>query len=89
MQLSPLVSTYYHQYFENLESFPNYTITVVTEDTKKLVSILENGKIDFAIALETSTSSRFKFTNLFNDQIEMAISPVHSIAKKKTLAEMI
>ena len=67
------------------ESFPNYTITVVTEDTKKLVSMLENGKIDFAIALETSTSSRFKFTNLFNDQIEMAISPVHSIAKKDNI----
>ncbi len=53
------------------ESFPNYAITVVTEDTKKLVSILENGKIDFAIALETSTSRSDRngnFTSAFNCQ---------------------
>lgn len=63
------------------ESFPNYDINVVTEDTMKLMSLLESGKIDFAIALESSISRRFKFTHLFNDQIEMAISPMHPISK--------
>ena len=66
--------------------FPNYQIKVITEDTKKLLSLLEKGKLDYAIGLKIPTSSCLKSINLFHDQIEMAFSPMHQISDKKSLA---
>ena len=66
--------------------FPNYQIKVITEETKKLLSLLEKGKLDYAIGLKIPTSSCLKSINLFHDQIEMAFSPMHQISDKKSLA---
>ena len=65
--------------------FPNYQIKVITEDTKKLLSLLEKGTLDYVIGLNLPTSSCLKSTNLFYDQIEMAISPMHPICEKQNI----
>ena len=65
--------------------FPNYQIKVITEDTKKLISLLEKGELDYAIGLNLPISNCLKSTKLFYDQIEMAISPMHSICNKQII----
>ena len=66
--------------------FPNYQIKVITEDSKKLISLLEKGKLDYAIGLKVPTSSCIKATDIFYDKIEMAISPDHTIAERSSIA---
>ncbi len=67
------------------ESFPNFEIAVVTEDTQNLINLLENSQIDIAIALESNIPMRFEYTPLFTDQIEMALSPMHPLASIETV----
>ncbi len=62
------------------ESFPNFEITVATEDSRNLIRMIEQGDIDIAVALEATHSSRIEFEPLFSDKIEMAVSPMHPIA---------
>tara|TARA_R110002096_G_scaffold84777_20_gene195569 strand:+ start:253 stop:1191 length:939 start_codon:yes stop_codon:yes gene_type:complete len=62
------------------ESFPSFDISVVTDDSLELMSLFETGDIDVAVALETSFSDKLKREDLFEDQIQMAISPVHPLA---------
>ncbi|MCL4104613.1 UNVERIFIED_CONTAM: hypothetical protein GTU68_004567 [Idotea baltica] len=66
------------------ECFPNFDISVATDDSSNLMTLLSNGAIDVAVALEAqSAGSHFDFTTLFVDEIAMAIAPVHPLAKKE------
>ncbi|MEM7697791.1 MAG: substrate-binding domain-containing protein, partial [Verrucomicrobiota bacterium] len=67
------------------ESFPAFEISVVTEDSRPLMRLLELGEIDLALALETPMSDRFKVQKIFEDDLQMAFSPLHPFAKKKKI----
>ncbi|MBP6600732.1 MAG: LysR family transcriptional regulator [Verrucomicrobiales bacterium] len=67
------------------ESFPSFDISVATDDSKGLIRALEAGEIDVAIAMETPFSEKMRRNFLFEDHIEMALSPVHPLA---TLSEI-
>ncbi|MEC5125328.1 LysR family transcriptional regulator [Verrucomicrobiales bacterium BCK34] len=62
------------------ESFPSFDISVVTDDSRGVMALLEAGDIDVAVALETSFSEKLKMSSLFEDEIQMAISPLHPLA---------
>ncbi|MEM6916109.1 MAG: LysR family transcriptional regulator, partial [Verrucomicrobiota bacterium] len=62
------------------ESFPAFDISVSTDDSRGLVSQIEVGDIDVAVALETSFSEALKRDPLFEDNIQMALSPLHPLA---------
>lgn len=64
------------------ESFPAFDIAVTTDDSRGLMSLVETGEIDVAVALETSFSDSLKREPLFEDQIQMALSPMHPLASK-------
>lgn len=64
------------------ESFPAFDISVSTDDSRGLVSQIETGDIDVAVALETSFSDSLKRDPLFEDTIQMALSPLHPLALK-------
>ncbi|MDF1823361.1 MAG: LysR family transcriptional regulator [Verrucomicrobiales bacterium] len=64
------------------ESFPAFDIAVTTDDSRGLMSLVEAGEIDVAVALETSFSDSLKCETLFEDHIQMALSPLHPLASK-------
>ena len=64
------------------ESFPAFDIAVTTDDSRGLMSLVETGEIDVAVALETSFSDSLKRESLFEDNIQMALSPMHPLASK-------
>ena len=51
-----------------------------------MISLLEKGKLDYAIGLNVPTSSCIKATDIFYDKIQMAISPDHRIAERTSIA---
>ncbi|MEM9281153.1 MAG: LysR family transcriptional regulator [Verrucomicrobiota bacterium] len=69
------------------ESFPSFDISVSTDDSRGLVSQIEAGDIDVAVALETSFSEPLRREPLFEDQIQMALSPLHPIATASLVAQ--
>ena len=64
------------------ESFPAFDISVSTDDSRGLVAQLEAGDSDVAVALETAFSAPLKREPLFDDTIQMALSPLHPLASK-------
>ena len=66
-------------------SFPNFEITVRTDDSLQLTSQVQRGDIDIAIALAPGSSDKIEFTPLFEDQIELALSPAHPLAQAREL----
>lgn len=67
------------------ESFPAFEIAVATDDSRGLMSLLDNGEIDVAVALETPSSARMTRQFLFEDSIQMALSPLHPLAATNTI----
>lgn len=65
------------------ESFPAFDISIATDDSRGLMEMIDKGDIDVAIALETSFSERMKREFLFEDCIQMALSPLHPLASKE------
>lgn len=68
------------------ESFPNFDINIATADSRELMRQLEIGDIDVAVALENSYSDKLNAERLFEDQIQMAVSPMHPFANLKNLS---
>jgi DNA-binding transcriptional LysR family regulator len=64
------------------ESFPNYEVSISTDDTRNLIAMLVSGQIDLAIGMELSKSKAYRFHHLFTDRIEMAMAPMHPLAQK-------
>lgn len=67
------------------ESFPAFDISIVTDDSRGLMEMIDNGDIDVAIALETALSERMTKEFLFEDCIQMALSPLHPLASKEEI----
>lgn len=67
------------------ESFPAFDIAVTTDDSRGLMALVETGEIDVAVALETSFSDSLKRELLFEDKIQMALSPMHPLASKEKI----
>ncbi len=67
------------------ESFPAFELSVSTDDSPGLVRMLENGEIDVAVAMETSSAAKASRRPLFEDRIQMALSPLHPLASLKTI----
>lgn len=67
-------------------SFPNYEITISTDDTRELLNLLGNGTIDLAIGMELSGTSTYHFRHFFTDRIAMAMAPVHPLAKSDSIS---
>lgn len=63
------------------ESFPAFEITVVTDDSRELLQLVDKGAIDVAVAIEINSAEKQLRQHLFSDEIQMAISPVHPLAK--------
>lgn len=66
-------------------SFPDFEITISTDDTRKLLDLLGSGTIDIAIGMEFSGTSAFHFRHLFTDRIAMAMAPAHPLAKHESI----
>ena len=67
------------------ESFPSFEISVATDDSQGLMRLLETGEIDVAVAMETAFSAKLQRQFLFEDRIQMALSPLHPLASLKTI----
>lgn len=67
------------------ESFPAFEISVATDDSQGLMSLLESGEIDVAVALETPLSAKMTKRFLFEDRIQMALSPLHPLARQAVI----
>tara|TARA_R110000850_G_scaffold25755_6_gene73979 strand:- start:3001 stop:3936 length:936 start_codon:yes stop_codon:yes gene_type:complete len=68
------------------ESFPEFDISVTTDDSRELMGLLEAGDIDVAVAMETSFSEKLRKEKLFEDRIQMALSPLHPLANAKSVS---
>ncbi len=69
------------------ESFPAFEISVTTDDTRGLVDLIEQGNLDVAVGMETSFSEKLVRSHLFEDDIQMAVSPLHPFAQKQRITE--
>lgn len=67
------------------ESFPAFEISVATDDSQGLMNLLETGEIDLAVALETPSSGKMTRQFLFEDRIQMALSPLHPLASRTAI----
>ena len=68
------------------ERYPDFEISIRTEDTRPLLRLLEDGEIEIAVGLKTEMSERFEFQPLFDDEVILALSPGHELAKFSQLA---
>ncbi|MCG8601953.1 MAG: LysR family transcriptional regulator [Verrucomicrobiales bacterium] len=69
------------------ETFPAFEISVKTDDSLGLMDSLEAGEIDVAVALRTPRSGSLVDRVLFQDEIQMAFSPVHPLANRAKLSK--
>lgn len=63
------------------DCFPRCEITVETEDSVKLINLLDQAKIDLAFGIESKRPSWCVFDKLFHDEMGFVMSPMHPWAK--------
>ena len=63
------------------ESFPQCLIQIEPGDTPTALNILENRRIDLALAMEPRTLGQLEFRPLFKDELRFLVSPLHPWAK--------
>ena len=63
------------------ESFPKCLIQIEPGDTAAALELLENGRIDLALALEPRYLGELEFRPLFKDELRFLVSPIHPWAK--------
>ena len=59
------------------ESVPDVTIEITSADTQAAEALIEEGKLDLAVALEPSTRGRARFLPLAEDRLIFLLSPLH------------
>ena len=64
------------------ESFPQSTISVEPGDTSESVRLVEQKRVDLALALELKPDDRFDFIPLFGDEMLFITSPLHPWAAR-------
>jgi DNA-binding transcriptional LysR family regulator len=63
------------------ESFPQCLIQIEPGDTSIALELLENHRIDLALALEPRHLDQLEFRPLFKDELRFLVSPLHSWAR--------
>jgi len=63
------------------EQFPGFEISIRTDDTRPLLRMLEDGEIEVAVGMKTEVAERCAFEPLFQDEVLLALSPGHQLAK--------
>ena len=63
------------------QSFPQSLIAIESGDAADLPELLEAGRIDLGLALESKPDERFEFLPLFVDELVFIVSPQHPWAK--------
>jgi len=63
------------------ESFPQCLIQIEPGDTPAAVELLENHRIDLALALQPRHPGPLEFRPLFEDELQFLVSPLHPWAK--------
>jgi DNA-binding transcriptional LysR family regulator len=63
------------------ESFPQCFIQIEPGDTPTALELLENHRIDLALALEPRHLGQLEFRPLFKDDLRFLVSPLHQWAK--------
>ena len=63
------------------ESFPKCLIQIEPGDTATALELLENRRIDLALALEPRHLGELEFRPLFKDELRFLVSPIHPWAK--------
>jgi DNA-binding transcriptional LysR family regulator len=74
------------------ECFPDYSLAVVPGDSPAMVEALLNEQVDLAILIKPERQRKITFHDLFEDELQFLVSPLHSWAKaghvdRKQLAE--
>ena len=64
------------------ESFPQCLIQIEPGDTPDALELLDNHRIDLALALEPRQAGQLEFRPLFRDELRFLVSPLHSWAKE-------
>ncbi|KEI35989.1 hydrogen peroxide-inducible genes activator [Francisella sp. W12-1067] len=68
------------------QQIPNLSISVVEEKTDILVSMLEQGKLDFALFADPIDHNQFISKKLFDDKFFVAVANTNKLSKKKKLS---
>lgn len=63
------------------QSFPQSLIAIEPGDAADVPDLLERGRVDLALALESKPDERFDFLQLFVDELAFIVSPQHPWAK--------
>jgi DNA-binding transcriptional LysR family regulator len=63
------------------ESFPQCLIQIEPGDTPTALDLLENRRIDLALALEPRHEGQLEFRPLFKDELQFLVSPLHRWAQ--------
>jgi len=63
------------------ESFPQCLIQIEPGDTPSALELLENQRIDLALALKPLQEGKFEFRPLFKDELKFLVSPLHPWAR--------
>ena len=63
------------------ESFPQCLLQIEPGDTPTALELLENHRIDLAVALQPRHAGRLEFRPLFKDELRFLVSPLHSWAR--------
>ncbi len=69
------------------ESFPAFEISVITDDSRQLMQLVESGEIDVAVAIEMASAEKQLRQHLFDDEIQMALSPLHPLASLEKITQ--
>jgi DNA-binding transcriptional LysR family regulator len=63
--------------WEFKESFPECVIHIEAGDTLRMLELLDQGRIDLALALEPRAPGAFEFEEVFQDELLFHTSPLH------------
>jgi DNA-binding transcriptional LysR family regulator len=63
------------------ESFPQCLIQIEPGDTPSALELLENQRIDLALALKPRNEGKFEFRPLFKDELKFLVGPLHPWAR--------
>ena len=66
------------------KSFPQSLIAIEPGDAADVPELLDRGRVDLALTLETKPDDRFDFLPLFTDELVFLVSPQHPWAKSGT-----
>lgn len=63
------------------QSFPTCTLRIEPGDGPKMIELLRNNQIDLAVMLRPEGRQEMQFKRLFQDELQLLVSPMHDWAK--------